>query len=156
MNDLTLWRPIVAAAIRHILTALGALELVDGSDTVAGAILIVIGFAWSVIHKLRQRAHPPSTHPPVHLLVLLFVAGFASGCARFVTVQTDASYENGKIVRQITTRASAHTLFEGKSALAQFQATQTDKTQSAKVGSLNQESTNQAVIDLLIRALQRN
>jgi len=154
MTELTIWRPILAALIRHILTALGALELVDGSDTVAGAVLIVVGFAWSVLQKLRQRAHPPSASHLLPALAMLVGSSLLTGCARFVTIQTDISYAEGKPIRQITTRASAHTLFESKSSLAQFQASQTDKTQSAKVGSLNQESTNQALIELLIRALQ--
>ena len=83
-------------------------------------------------------AHNPIPLPLLACLVapaLLFV-----GCARFTTTQTDASYEQGKIVRQVTTRATAHTLFEAKSSLAQFKASQTDKTQTATVGSLTQES----------------
>lgn len=63
-----------------------------------------------------------------------------AGCASFSTTQKDISYEQGQKVREITTTAKARTLIESKSALAQFQATQTDKTQSAKVGSLSQES----------------
>lgn len=79
-----------------------------------------------------------------------------TGCAQFTTTQTDLSYEKGQPQRQITTRATARTFFESKSALANFKATQTDKTQSANVGSLNQESggTNtvgalNAVVELL-------
>jgi hypothetical protein len=37
--------------------------------------------------------------------------------------------------------ATATTLFESKSALANFKATQTDKTQSASVGSLEQQAS---------------
>jgi hypothetical protein len=63
------------------------------------------------------------------------------GCARFSTTQTDLSYENGKPARQITTRAKASTLFTARSALANFKASQTDKTQGASVGSLSQETS---------------
>lgn len=63
-----------------------------------------------------------------------------SGCAQFNTAQTDESYEQGQLVRKVTTRASAYTLIESKSSLANFKATQTDKTQSASVGSLDQQS----------------
>lgn len=63
-----------------------------------------------------------------------------SGCASFSTVQTDESYEDGKLTRKITTRAKARTLIESKSALTQFKALQTDKSQAASVGSLSQES----------------
>ena len=72
----------------------------------------------------------------------------AIGCASFTTKQTDvSSYDidrnTGKAWprREITTRATARTFFEGKSALAQFKASQTDKTQSATVGTLTQETT---------------
>jgi len=63
------------------------------------------------------------------------------GCARFYTTQTDVSYEKGAPSRTITTRASSVTFFDSKSSLASFKATQTDKTQTASVGSLNQEAS---------------
>ena len=63
-----------------------------------------------------------------------------TGCANFTTKQIDRSYEEGKLVREIITQASATTLIESKSELSKFKASQTDKTQSATVGSLGQES----------------
>jgi hypothetical protein len=98
---------------------------------------------------------------PLRLLPVLLLAGlslFSSGCARFSTRQTDLSYENGKPARAVTTTAKATTLFSSKSALANFKASQTDKTQSANVGTLSQESADtstniatnvRAVVDLL-------
>jgi len=69
--------------------------------------------------------------------------GCGEGCARFTTTQSDTSYDDlGKPLRTITTRASAVTFFEAKSALASFKATQTDKTQTAIVGGLNQEASS--------------
>lgn len=68
------------------------------------------------------------------------LAVLATGCANFATTQTDESYEKGQLVRRITTKASATTVIESKSALANFKASQTDKTQTASVGSLSQES----------------
>ena len=78
------------------------------------------------------------------LLLALLAAGlvtFFCGCAHFTTRQNDVSYENGQITRSITTTAKATTIFEAKSALANFKASQTDKTQSAIVGSLNQDAS---------------
>lgn len=79
-----------------------------------------------------------------------------TGCSHFTTTQKDLNYEQGQPVRQITTKASAYTFFESKSALANFKASQTDKTQGASVGTLNQESggtntaaTLKALADLL-------
>lgn len=69
----------------------------------------------------------------------LFAILLLAGCARFKTVQTDVSDENTKI-RTITTRASAITFLAGKSSLASWKATQTDKTQGASVGGLEQEA----------------
>lgn len=90
---------------------------------------------------------PPATrnqtnrnHNVKNILLILALIGLGTGCARFTTTQTDESYEKGLIVRRITTKASAATLIESKSALANFKASQTDKTQAASVGSLTQES----------------
>lgn len=73
-------------------------------------------------------------------LLLISVGLVVGGCARFQTAQTDESYEEGKLVRKISTKAAAFTLIESRSALSSFRASQTDKTQSASVGSLVQES----------------
>lgn len=73
-----------------------------------------------------------------------------TGCARFNTKQTDQSFtEDGKPLRAITTRASSSTLFTSKSQLANFKAQQTDKTQSAAVGSLSQESSGTNTVEAL-------
>lgn len=74
--------------------------------------------------------------------LLFLTVAFASGCARFSTTQTDISYEQGKPSRQITTRVAASTFWEARSSLASFAASQTDKTQSAKVGGLNSEANS--------------
>lgn len=78
------------------------------------------------------------------------------GCSHFATTQKDLNYEAGQPTREITTKASAYTFWDSKSALANFKASQTDKTQSASVGSLNQEAsgtntaaTLKALADLL-------
>lgn len=88
---------------------------------------------------------------------LLLVALLSlTGCSHFTTTQKDLNYENGIPLREITTRASAFTLFESKSSLANFKASQTDKTQGASVGSLQQDiggtntaATVRALVDLL-------
>lgn len=72
--------------------------------------------------------------------IILICAIALCGCANFSTRQTDESYENGQLIRRVTTTASACTLIESKSQLANFKASQTDKTQGASVGSLSQES----------------
>lgn len=74
-----------------------------------------------------------------------------SGCARFSTTQTDLSYDasTGKPIRSVTTRASAHTFFSARSQLTNWKASQTDKTQGANVGSLNQESSGTNVTDIV-------
>lgn len=71
-----------------------------------------------------------------------YIVGGLLGCARFSTTQTDISYEEGKPARTITTRVKASTFWEAKSALSTFAASQTDKTQSAKVGGLNHEASS--------------
>ena len=90
------------------------------------------------------------------LFPLLLVAAVLPGCARFTTTQTDVSTvdEKGKPTRTITTKATASTFFEGRSALAKFKAIQTDKSQSASVGELSQETTGTNV-SLLAEAIAK-
>ncbi len=85
-------------------------------------------------------------------LLMLALAGFAlPGCARFSTTQHDYSYApntNGTQtassapIRKITTKVTATTFFDSSSELSKFKASQTDKTQGASVGGLNQSSTS--------------
>jgi hypothetical protein len=85
--------------------------------------------------------------------IILLAGLLTTSCARFSTVQTDISFEQGKPSRQITTRAAATTLLAGKSALANWKASQTDKSQGASVGSLTQDITQtQAIIEAMMRA----
>jgi hypothetical protein len=73
------------------------------------------------------------------LLLLLVLS--SAGCSRFKTTQTDLSYDPATGQRrEIKTTATAGTFIAGKSALANWKASQTDKTQGASVGSLSQES----------------
>lgn len=76
------------------------------------------------------------------LLLPLLALFVASGCARFSTLQTDVRYnDKGVKTGSITTRAGAFTFWESKSVLANFKASQTEKNQSALVGSLSQETS---------------
>lgn len=79
------------------------------------------------------------------LLLLLL-----TGCARFSTTQTDRSYvdDAGHEIREITTVARTTTFFESKSSLASFKASQTDKSQTASVGALNQEASSENAVRL--------
>lgn len=76
----------------------------------------------------------------------------AAGCARFSTKQTDTSYEKGEPNRSITTEAKATTFFAGKSALASWKASQTDKTQGASVGNLAVESNAGTNLNSLVES----
>ena len=88
--------------------------------------------------------------------LLLIAAVCLAGCSTFNTTQTDKSYElqPGKTgtnitFREITTKATARTFWDARSALANFKATQTDKTQSATVGALNNESSGTNAVTVL-------
>lgn len=78
-------------------------------------------------------------HP---FLLVGLLALNAAGCARFSTKQVDLrqNEQTGETTK-VTTKASAFTLLDGKSKLANFKASQTDKSQGASVGSLEQEAT---------------
>lgn len=83
-------------------------------------------------------------------LLLLPLALALGGCSSFTTTQQDLSYgPDAKPLRQITTRATTRTFFDSKSSLANFRATQTDKNQSAFVGSLAQESSGSNTVNLV-------
>lgn len=89
---------------------------------------------------------PPTTPPAAGgyaLAAIFFVfVGLFSGCARFSTTQKDIRYDDqGKPLTEISTHATASTLFTAKSQLTNFKAAQSEKTQGASVGSLTQEST---------------
>lgn len=88
------------------------------------------------------------------IITLAIVAVACAGCARFTTTQKDIRYEAGKPGAEITTKVSAWTLFSSKSRLTDFTAKQSEATQAAQVGQLEQQgATNviaalQAMVDL--------
>ena len=85
------------------------------------------------------------------LPILSLVAALTvSGCARFRTIQKDISTQPDGVTRTIETRASATTFAASKQALAQWKASQTDKTQGASVGSVSQESDATSLLSALI------
>ena len=76
-------------------------------------------------------------------LLLLALAS----CAHFQTSQTDTTTTKDGVTASRTTKASATTFLDAKSDLAKFHASQTDKTQSASVGALGQESSGTNVVN---------
>jgi len=82
------------------------------------------------------------------ILLPLTLAGLLTGCARFSTTQTDVSYATnpttGEAIpqRKITTKVKATAFLDANSELSKFKASQTDKTQGASVGGLNQTTTS--------------
>ena len=76
-----------------------------------------------------------------------------SGCSSFRTSQSDSRYnEKTGEITTITTKASSFTFFDSKSSLAKWKATQSEKSQGAEVGGLEQETSGTNTVDL-IRAL---
>lgn len=73
------------------------------------------------------------------------------GCSSFTTTQTDLSYEDdqGRTIRLVQTRATARAVFEASAKLAAFKASQTDKTQTASVGSIEQQANSTNLTALL-------
>lgn len=88
----------------------------------------------------------------LRLLSLISLAAALTSCARFSTKQTDLSYEKGKPVRAITTKATGHSFFAAKASLATWKASQTDKTQGATVGNLSLESNATSNLTALVEA----
>ena len=143
LSENSTWRGITL-----LLTAIGITLDPDQAAAITAAGLAIVG----AINVLRKAKPPTQDQPPVtnyrNLLMLLMLAPLvlATGCARFGTKQMDLSYgDNGQPQRKITTHASAYTFFSAKSSLATWKASQTDKTQGATVGQLDQNGgqTNQ-------------
>jgi hypothetical protein len=89
-------------------------------------------------------------------LALIITCCSFVGCAQFGTYQVDNSYDpkTGKLLRSIKTKVAASTFYDAKSELAKFSASQTDKTQGAKVGSLNNSSSGTNAIAVLDRLVE--
>jgi len=77
-------------------------------------------------------------------LLPLIAAALFAGCATYTTKQSDVSPE-----RSITTEVTVRTFWDSNSQLANSAATQTDKSQSAKLGTLNQTSTSTNITEQL-------
>jgi len=88
-------------------------------------------------------------------LATIWLAIFCLGCSTFVTTQLDERFNptTGEKTT-IRTRVAAKTFWEAQAALANFKASQTEKTQGATVGSLNQEANSTNAIRA-IDALER-
>lgn len=140
------WRGLIL-----LLTACGVTVSPDQSEKIIALGLALVG-AINVFkkHPLSPDAQKPVNGPIIgNLMFWVALAVLFTGCARFNTKQTDASYENGIQQRTITTKATAWTFGTSKSALANFKASQTDKTQGASVGALSQEASGTNAVEAL-------
>lgn len=77
----------------------------------------------------------------VRTVLFLICALALVGCARFKTLQVDERKAPNGESTKISTTVAASTLFTSRSQLANFKASQTEKSQGASVGSLTQESS---------------
>jgi hypothetical protein len=130
--------------IPFLLAAAGAISHAvlagwTGQNLIMG---IVAGWVAVGLHQTGRsfvEAKKDNPGPPTVLLALcLFLF---TGCATYTTVQRDVSPE-----RTIETRVSVSTFWDSGSNLANSKATQTDKSQSASLGSLAQESSSTNVL----------
>lgn len=117
---------------------------------------VIIFFAASVLKDVVNRVGDflddgKENHSFNALVIGALLLGVScTGCAHFITKQTDTSYDDqGHPQRAITTTAKATTFFDAGSQLANFKANQTDKSQGATVGSLNQASSGTNTVDLV-------
>lgn len=83
-------------------------------------------------------------------LLLLSTITLVSGCARFATTQKDITYQDGKAVHVVYTRASSHSFLESASKLQGWRAGN-NGTQTAEVNALEQTADNQHLGALLIQ-----
>jgi hypothetical protein len=159
--------PQSTGTLRHGLTFTGGLLLSGanfedgGVREILGLVLTLAGVIWSVIEKSRRpgsatAAGPQSGGGPGAGIVPLLLCGLFGllliglGCARFQTVQRDISGQTNGVARTIETTATATTFAASKQALSAWKASQTDKSQMASVGSVNQESDASGLIQGLL------
>jgi hypothetical protein len=147
-----LWPSVPSALLPWLCPLLGVaadqIAKLAGSGGAPAEVAVALGalglYLREVVDQAKKAIGPnnPSLYPQLLMALSLGASVAFTGCARFSTVQTDTSYdEHDKVIRKITTRAKAGTLFTARSALANFKASQTDKTQGASVGSLTQETS---------------
>ncbi len=73
-----------------------------------------------------------------------------TGCAHYSTTQTDTSYgTNNQATRSISTKVNVTTFFDSQSEITKSRVTQTDKTQSSSVGTVNQDASGTNAIGLI-------
>lgn len=156
----------LAGAVYGALIALGHAENkgeIWGMIGAAGAAALRHGIQQKATNGTKNETPLPDPLPSEGRGKFAMILGAAvlmmcGGCASFSTTQEDCSYgTNGIPERKIVTRNKARTFWDAKSALASFTATQTDKTQSTKVGSLSQESASTnitAQLEALAKILQ--
>lgn len=116
----------------------------NAQNVMVGAIA---GMAAVGGHQLVSSVSPKSIPPGTSIALLglfLFV-----GCSTYTTTQRDISPE-----RTIETRVSVSTFWDSKSQLANSKATQTDKSQSAFLGTLAQESSSTNLLSELEAVVQ--
>lgn len=83
-------------------------------------------------------------------LTLLLTTALLSGCASFTTNQIDErKNETTGEKTTVRTKVSVRTFFDSKSQLANSKASQTEKSQSATLGALNQESSGTNAVSLI-------
>lgn len=152
----TIWhtRQFIVGLIVGFLAWLAHNLVISKLEDWIGSAVPAIG---KLLNKSSQAEAPKPPVPPVVVLALtaLPLVIMLAGCAHFGTKQTDVSYEKGSLLpqRSITTKVSATTFLSAKSDLAKFRATQTDKTQSASVGSLAQSAEVTTNMNDLVRVV---
>lgn len=82
---------------------------------------------------------------------IIFFVMLLTGCSTFTVQQKDISTTaaDGTETRTITSHTKARTFFDARSGLANFSTTQTDKTQSSKVGSLSQDANGSNAVKVV-------
>ena len=84
------------------------------------------------------------------ILSIAAVLALTAGCAQFSTQQTDTSYgTNGLPIRAITTKVFVTDFLDSNSTLTKSKTINTDKSQSAELGGLNQSATGTNVVEAL-------
>lgn len=101
-----------------------------------------------------RSSRSPRTGRAVMVAFAILVTTIMVGCASFSTAQVEERFDpdTGRRTGIISTKVGANTLFDSKSALANFRASQSEKTQSANVGSLSQEANSTNAV-LMLQAM---
>ena len=141
---------ILAALVRHFLTALGSYWATQGLvgkdqvEAIAGGASVLAAVLWSIAHKRSLNNDPTPPANCVKLMVLGLAASLPLGCTHVSTKVTHSmeTHPGQTNVITDTTKTSAYSFFDSAQKIERAMAKQTKTGQSAGFDGLDQSASS--------------